>query len=229
MLLVIARALGDLRDSLVLVGGCATGPLITAQRAAAIRQTLDVDVVAPVISIADYHAMEQALAVRGFKHDQSTDAPICRWILGEAQVDLLPSRPGILGFHNRWYPLAVETATRFNLSDSLAVRLITAPVFVASKLEAFHGRGNRDYLASHDLEDLIAVIDRRAELIDEVGAADTTLSTYLAQEMQNLLSDPDFQLALPGHLPGDAASQARLPELLHRMHQLTRTKATRAN
>ncbi len=220
MLSVIAEALGDLCDELVLVGGCATGLLLTAPRATAIRQTLDVDVVAPVLTTADYHAMERALERRGFKHDISPEAPICRWILGGVILDLMPSRAGILGFHNCWYPLAVETATRFSLSDSLSVRLITAPVFVASKLEAFHGRGNRDYLASHDLEDLVTVIDGRPELIDEVRATDPELGDYLVKEMHALLSEPDFQMALPGHLPGDAASQARLPELIHRLRRL---------
>ena len=88
---------------------------------------------------------------------------------------------------------------------------------MATKFEAFHGRGNSDYLASHDLEDLITVIDGRHELITEIQNSDTELRYYLAAEISKLLSESDFQLALPGHFPGDAASQARLPELLRRM------------
>ena len=38
---------------------------------------------------------------RGFKHDLSPEAPICRWVLDGAMLDLMPSEPGILGFHNR--------------------------------------------------------------------------------------------------------------------------------
>jgi hypothetical protein len=37
--------------------------------------------------------------------------------------------------------------------------------FVATKFEAFHGRGNNDHLASHDLEDIITVVDGRPELM----------------------------------------------------------------
>jgi hypothetical protein len=62
VLMPIARALGDLCESLVFVGGCATGLLATAQRAQAIRPTIDVDVVVPAVTIADYYAMERALA-----------------------------------------------------------------------------------------------------------------------------------------------------------------------
>ena len=217
ILVPIAQALGDLCESLVFVGGCATGLLLTAQRAQAIRATQDVDVVVRAVSTADYQAMERAIESRGFKHDLSPEAPIYRWVLDGAMLDLMPSEPGILGFHNRWYPLAVKTATRVRLPDGMEIPVITAPLFVATKFEAFHGRGKSDYLASHDLEDLITVIDGRQELIVEIQNTDNELRHYLAAEMNKLLEKSDFQLALPGHFPGDAASQARLPELLRRM------------
>lgn len=220
ILMLIAKALGDLCDSLVFVGGCATGLLLTTLRAQAIRATQDVDVVVHAISTADYHAMEKAVEARGFKHDLSPEAPICRWVLQGIALDLMPSQPGILGFHNCWYPLAIETAARINLPDGQDIRLITAPVFVATKFEAFHGRGNNDYLASHDLEDIITVIDGRPELLQEIDQADGGLRRYIATEFTTLLEGHDFLMALPGHLPGDAASQARLPELIRRMRAI---------
>jgi len=39
ILIPVAEALGDLRESLVFVGGCATGLLLTGKRAQAIRAT----------------------------------------------------------------------------------------------------------------------------------------------------------------------------------------------
>ncbi len=220
ILVPVAEALGDLCESVVFVGGCATGLLLTAQRAHAIRATKDVDVVVRVVSIADYHAMERAVESRGFKHDLSPEAPICRWVWNGAMLDLMPSEPGILGFHNRWYPLAVKTATRVKLPGSIEIQLITAPLFVATKFEAFHGRGKNDYLASHDLEDLITVIDGRQELIQEIEESDNELRCYIAAEMNKLLEKRDFLMVLSGHLPGDAASQARLPELMRRLRSI---------
>lgn len=219
ILTLIAKSLGTLCDSLVFVGGCATGLLLTTPRAQAIRATQDVDVVVHAVSTADYHAMERAVESRGFKHDLSPEAPICRWVLQGVALDLMPSQPGILGFHNRWYPLAIETATQIKLSG-MDIRLITAPVFVATKFEAFHGRGNNDYLASHDLEDIITVVDGRPELMQEIDQAEGELRRYIAAEFNALLEDRDFLMALAGHLPGDAASQARLPELIHRMRAI---------
>lgn len=217
ILTLIVQSLGELCESLVFVGGCATGLLLTTPRAQAIRATQDVDVVVHAFSTADYRAMEKAVEACGFKHDLSPDAPICRWVLQGMALDLMPSEPGILGFHNRWYPLAVQTATRARLPNNIEIWLITAPIFVATKFEAFHGRGDNDYLASHDLEDIITVIDGRPELIDEIKRADDELRCYIAAEIKTLLGDHNFLTALPGHLPGDAASQARLPELIHRM------------
>jgi predicted nucleotidyltransferase len=220
ILTLIAHALGELCESLVFVGGCATGLLLTTPRAQAIRATQDVDVVVHAVSTADYHAMERAVEARGFKHDLSPEAPICRWVLQGVALDLMPSQPGILGFHNRWYPLAIETAAQVKLPNGMAIRLITAPVFLGTKFEAFHGRGDNDYLGSHDLEDIITVIDGRPDLTWEIDQANGELGRYLAAEINTLLEDRNFLMALPGHLPGDAASQARLPELIRRMRAI---------
>ena len=209
----VARALGDLRESLVFVGGCAAGLLVTAVRAQAIRPTDDVDMVVQAATVREYHKAEALLEARGFVHDMSADAPICRWRYHGIAVDLMPSEEGVLSFHNRWYPLAVESAKRVMLDDELAIRLIAAPVFIATKLEAFQGRGNGDFLMSHDLEDIITVVDGRASLLEEVRQTQAELREYLASNFRDLWASSGFLDALAGHLPGDSASQARLPEL----------------
>ncbi|MCU1328259.1 MAG: hypothetical protein JWN34_3629 [Bryobacterales bacterium] len=59
----------------------------------------------------------------------------------------------------------MDTAIKYELSADLEVRVVTAPYFLATKIEAFLGRGKGDYLWSHDLEDLIFVIDGRSAMI----------------------------------------------------------------
>ena len=132
----------------------------------------------------------------------------------------MPSEPGILSFHNRWYPLAVTTAKPVRLPSGRVISLIAPPVFIATKLEAFHDRGENDFLGSHDLEDIVTVVDGRSELLEEVRVAPDDLRKYLASEFRDLISTSAFLDALPGHLPGDAASQARMPELLRRLRFL---------
>jgi hypothetical protein len=97
-----------------------------------------------------------------------------------------------------------------------------APVFLATKLEAFFGRGKGDYLFSHDLGDFLAVIDGRDNLIDECRASIAELRAYLRGRVAGLLATPAFIDALPGHLPGDAGSQERLPDLEDKLRALAR-------
>lgn len=221
ILSLVARALGDLCEELVFVGGCATGLLVTAVRAHAVRITEDVDLVAQVTTAHEYHAMESRIASKGFKHDMSPGAPICRWRCNGIEVDLMPSGTDVLGFHNRWYPMAIETAEQLTLEDGLRIRLIAAPVFIGTKLEAFKDRGNNDFLLSHDLEDIITVIDGRAELLAEMQNAPIELRQKVALEFRTLLDNPAFVEALAGHLPGDSGSQRRLPGLIATLQRLS--------
>lgn len=221
MMEVVAERLGDgLREKLVFVGGAAVGLLITDPAQPAIRPTEDVDLIVSAVARVDYHRVEGELRARGFVNDMSRDAPVCRWRIANVTVDVMPTMKDILGFSNRWYPLALATAQRFLLPSGMPIRLVAAPVFLATKFEAFADRGNRDYLFSHDLGDLISVVDGRDELLDECRAYDSTLKDYLRSRIGELLAIPAFLDALPGHLPGDAASQARLPDLEEKLRRL---------
>ena len=64
------------------------------------------------------------------------------------------------------------------------------------------------------------MVDGRLELQQEIDQADGELRRYIVAEFNALLEDRDFLMALAGHLPGDAASQARLPELISRMRAI---------
>lgn len=204
-----------LRDALVFVGGAVAGLLITDPAHPAIRPTRDVDLIVRVVTRRDYYGVEQRLSSLGFARDLSAEAPICRWrIDGTVIVDVMPTLDEILGFANRWYPLALDTALSVRLPSGTPIRLIAPPAFLATKLEAFEGRGGGDYLFSHDLGDAISLIDGRVSLLDECRAAHAELRAYLAGHWRALLDTPAFIEALPGHLPGDAASQERLPDLI---------------
>lgn len=73
---------------------------------------------------------------------------------------------------------------------------------------------------SHDLEDIISVIDGRPDIVGEIRSSDAELNDYVARHFSVLLDDPHFRDALPGHLPGNATSQARLPELVIRIQAI---------
>lgn len=217
----VVAALGPLSPQFVFVGGCVTGLLITDAATPAVRATRDVDAIVQVVSLGEYHALERQLQNAGLRHDQTPDAPVCRWRAGGALLDVMPTDRAVLGFGNRWYDEAIRTASMWPLPSGTVIRLISAPVFIATKLEAFADRGEGDFLASHDLEDITTVVDGRSQLINEAVAASPEVRHYLRGRFSDLLQNPRFVEALPGHLPGDAQSQARLPVILERLQQLS--------
>jgi len=216
----VARAFGPLRERFVFIGGCVSGLLVTDAAAPPTRTTRDVDVIVEVVTLADYHHLEKELLAAGFRHDRSPDAPVCRWTIGAALVDVMPTDDRVLGFGNRWYPDAIRTAESFTLPSSGTIRLITAPLFLATKLEAFRGRGGGDYYASHDLEDVVALVDGRSELVREIAASTGSPRDFLTTQIAALLNEAAFLQALPGHLPGDEAGQGRVPIVMDRMRQI---------
>ena len=215
-----ARLLRPLLDDLVFVGGCATALLITDAAAAEVRPTYDVDSIAEIDSYAEYSVFSERLRQSGFVEDQSEGSPVCRWAHGQIHLDVMPTDERILGFSNRWYKPAMKYSQRVELEKDLTIRVVTAPFFLGTKLEAFKGRGRNDYLASSDLEDLIAVIDGRPSLLDEMRRSPGELRASVKAEISALIGQQDFIDALPGFLLPDATSQARLGFLLKILREI---------
>jgi hypothetical protein len=219
--LTVAR-LGPLMDQMVFLGGCVTGLLLTDPAAPAIRPTEDVDVITELGSLGDYYRLAERLRERGFREDQSEEAPMCRWIADGVVLDVMPTEAQILGFGNEWYRLALATAVEIVLPSGARIRSVTAPCFLATKLAAFEDRGEGDYVMSRDMEDIVAVLDGRPGIAGEVAECDPALRRHLAGRLAALLGDQRFLEALPGHLPGDAANQARVPLIRDRMTAMAR-------
>jgi len=216
----IARRLGPLLPDLTFVGGCATGLLITDPASAPARPTRDVDVIAEVTSYADYSVLSERLRVLGFMEDSTEDAPLCRWQVEEMKLDVMPTSAAILGFSNRWYEGAIRSASQNQLDTDLVIRLVSGPYFLGTKMEAFRTRGHNDFRISSDLEDMIAVVDGRIELLEETRAESLELRRYLGSAFRAILASQDFLDALPGHLLPDTASQQRAAVILERMAAL---------
>lgn len=104
----------------------------------------------------------------------------------------------------------------------LAARIVRPALFIATKLEAFSGRGGGDVVTGHDLEDIVMVIDGRPELVEEVETVSRPVREYIAEALRQLLANPDFVEALPAFLLPDAASQARRQSIERRMERLAR-------
>jgi len=227
ILLLAANRLGPLVDEMVFLGGCVTGLLVTDSAAPPIRPTKDVDVISEVLSRSDYYRLADKLRELGFREDSSEEAPLCRWIIEGVLLDVMPTDASILGFGNPWYQQALVHARSEEVAPGLTIKVVTAPYFLATKLAAFGGRGSGDYLASHDIEDLIAVIDGRPEIVDEVLGSAPLLQDHLAAEFATLLDSRDFVDALPGQLMDSGSPPSRLPVMLGRIEAIARRGGVR--
>lgn len=221
----VARRLYELGiTDIVFVGGATIGLFLSDTAAPEPRATRDVDVITPEMSRVAYNALERKLRSAGFTQPMEEGDPICRWRIDGVTVDLMPSDASVLGFSNRWYPAIIEHARPRALPDGTTIRLVTTPYLIAAKLEAFHGRGGGDY-SSHDIEDIIILLDGRKEVVEEVEKAPDEVRNYVADEFRMLLADEGFVEALPEHLFPDAASQARAPIILERMADIAQTES----
>jgi predicted nucleotidyltransferase len=191
---------------LCLWGGAAAALLLDNINSGDIRPTDDIDLVADVSTYSQYNALIKSLRTQhGFKHD--IDGPICRFIVNGVTVDILPTDENVLQFSNRWYKHATESSIPFILPSGIAIKLISPAVFLATKLEAFEDRGKNDYYGSHDLEDIITLIDARDDILAEYSAARGDIRSYLSNSFKRLLQKEDFVDSLEGFLPLSSATR----------------------
>ena len=202
----VANALQELLDEVVFVGGSAAAFLITDEDIVTVRPTLDVDIIVEVMSLADYHRFEKRLKKLGFS--PVPDGPVCRFSINGIIVDVMPDNEEILGFSNRWYRFAIDTAEKHQV-DGLEIRVVSVPLFLATKLEAHYGRSAGDYMGSHDMEDILAVVDGRPSLIRDCFSAPSEVREYLREKFARLLGDDEFMNLLPGFVsPSGGAGRA---------------------
>ena len=116
-----------------------------------VRATDEADRIVDFAGYSDWAELQVQLRKKGFSESQA-DTVIYRMRLGELKVDFVPDDADILGFSNRWYAKGIATAVTCPLTDTLDILRLTPELFIATKLEAYLGRGQGDLFASRDLE-----------------------------------------------------------------------------
>lgn len=181
----VSNALGELRDRVVFVGG-ATVSLYPDRAAPEVRPTDDVDILIQIATKSEFGMVEEQLRKKGFVNDTSAKFA-GRYLLKGFVVDVMPiDDEAILGFTNRWYKDGYKTAIDYPIDDLHPIRILTAPYFLATKLDAFHDRGGSDGRVSRDFEDIVYVLENRRSIWEEMIAADENLRSYLKNEFTAL-------------------------------------------
>ena len=195
----VATILSDLQEEIVFVGGATISLYAFQPELTTIRVTDDVDVVLELISTTEFYRLQERLLSLGFKHDRN--APIIsRYLYQGLKIDFMPTDPAILGFTNRWYHEGIQRKMKVYLDANTPIYIFSAPYFLASKMEAFLGRGKGDLFASHDLEDMIYLLDHRPEIKEEIINSPEIVRIYLLDHFRKLLKQPLFEEAVIGHV-----------------------------
>ena len=172
-----------------------------------------------VVTSERYSDVEARIRALGLDHDMRAGAPRRRWMLGNLTVDLMPTEGAELGLNTAWFTEALATVSE-QVFDHTRLKLVSPAAFLATKYVAFIDRGDGDFYASHDLEDFIAVIDGRENIVADVDRARPRLRRYLVTSVRELMGAPAFDEALPGQLPPDEASQQRLSKLRAKLRRI---------
>ena len=201
MLELAAEHLGALLDDVVFVGGATVELWVTDGAAPEFRPTDDIDVIVEIKTRRDYYRFEKQVRHAGLENDQGSGV-ICRFKHPDSglRLDVMPTEASILGFENRWQAEAFPNAIEVQLPSGRIIRAIPPTYLLATKLEAFRSRGKGDFYGSRDFSDVVALVDGRAELLDEVAEAPEPLRVYLAGQLEELSGHPAFDNGLEGAL-----------------------------
>ena len=125
----------------------------------------------------------------------------------------MPIDDKALGMNSKWFREALESATLVELGEQTTARVITPPLFVATKLAAFHDRGRMDLYCSHDLEDIVTIVDGRKDIVDSIASSAMEVRQFIVESLCALLENVDFDEALTGHLPATFGARGRSSEV----------------
>lgn len=149
------------------------------------------DLVIQLSSTGEWYRLEERLKSQGFKNT-GQDTVTCRLRLGALKVDFMPTDEKVLGFSNAWFVGGLENAINHQLPNGTWIKVFAAPWFPAAKLQAYQGRGHGDVLMSNDIEDIVALLDGREELLEETKPAPAALRRFVSEQLAALLSFTAF-------------------------------------
>ena len=201
----VHNALAALHETIVFVGGATVSLYADKPEQTDVRPTNDIDVLIEIGSYGAYAAIQEQLATIGFYVDPEAKVT-CRYIYDGLTVDIMPTDESVLGFSNRWYKEGFSNLETYQVDERTTVNIFSPAYFIASKLEAYKGRGNNDGRTSQDFEDIVFVLDNRKTIWQELNESTPVLKRYLQEEWRHLLSNTNIEEWLSVHLEYNTAT-----------------------
>jgi hypothetical protein len=193
----VAAALQDIKQHMVFVGGAVVSLYTDDPAADEIRPTHDIDLTLNIINLNHWKEVQEKLATLGFHPDPFGHA-ICSYKYKDIPVDIMATEDGPLGPANRWYKMGFENLWIAKAKDQ-KIKMLSAPCYLATKFEAFNSRGN-DYRTSHDIEDIIYVLENRVAIVEEIAKEDSRITTFIKAQLQSIVDKSLLQEVLLAHI-----------------------------
>ncbi|AFY69328.1 hypothetical protein Pse7367_1030 [Thalassoporum mexicanum PCC 7367] len=174
-----ASLLSGLEQTFAFIGSITIALYLEQVSALEVRPTKDVDCVVKASSKAEYYSLFEQLRQIGL-HEDSSSGVICRWRYQEKLIiDIMPTNQEVLGFANRWYDTGLQNCIPYNLPSGTKINIFPVAYLLATKIEAFEGRGNRDFYSSKDFEDIVSLVNGCLDLEVEIQGADREVKTFI--------------------------------------------------
>lgn len=194
----VAKALGDLNDDVIYVGGATVSLYIDDTAANDVRATNDVDISVEIGSLNQLEALREELISKGFKQTADLDV-MCRFKFEDILVDVMGTKPIGWAPANPWFELGFNNRKQIQVGD-YSIYIMPLTYFLASKFDAHNNRGGNDPRMSHDFEDIIYILDNRSDWYEIILTADDEVSTYLLAQFRTVLESNRMQEAILGNL-----------------------------
>jgi len=193
----VAEGLKQYREQVVFVGGAVISLYTDDPAADEIRPTKDIDFTVNIVDVGEFHKTIEELGKLGFDPDPFGTS-ICSYTYKKYPVDIIPAEDSAFGSTNRWYKIGFEDLWKVKAKNQ-EINILSAPCFLATKFEAFNSRG-KDYRTSHDIEDIIYIIDNRTTIVDEIVKCDSRILEFLKSEFQKIIDKGLLDELLQTHI-----------------------------
>ena len=197
-LIKVGKALGELNERIVYVGGAVVGLYATDLDDDDVRPTKDVDIVVEIATASELEELRKTLAKKGFRQTAEDDV-ICRFRLEDIKVDVMATKEVGWAPSNLWFALGFKNAESVKF-DNIDIKVLPVTYFLASKFEAFEDPGNSDPFGSHDFEDIIYVFDNHVHFVKDILNAEDEVRKYLKDKINLILENQSFKEAILGNL-----------------------------
>lgn len=109
----------------------------------------------------------------------------------------------------------------------LAAHIIKDRVYAASPMGgAFRTRGNGGARTSYNMEDIIAVLDGRPGIEQEINTTSVVVRSFVTREFHHLEGDTNFQDAIQEYLSDSPSSATRRENILSRIATIVQDSAS---